>query len=211
MSDLDRVTVTSGVSGVTIRATVTLELEPLAQGVLNTFLEHASQWRDGYSLPFGWGQLVLRAEDSGYRVVAPAYEADPLGSVDDDLTFAIQYMLALDALPKAAGVEAAQIAFDDDVICVRGWEQHPMLSLSRINATTRKDSGWLVEPFPPASTEPWRAEQLVRLPAWRVLRARRAVARCLALPVGVTAIVERDVVRTLVRESDREVLAGGAL
>ncbi|MGW8483805.1 hypothetical protein ACWGJP_11770 [Microbacterium sp. NPDC055903] len=208
---VETVTVTATGAGVGIRATVAVELEALAQGVLTTFVEHESRWRDGFRIPFGWGPLSLRTEDAGYRVVAPDYETDPFEGVKEDLTLAISFMGALDALPTAAGVEATAIAFDDDVICVREWERHPMLSLSRIDTTTAKDSGWFVEPFPPTSTVPWRPEQLVRLPAWRVARARRAVGRCFALPVGVAAIVDGDSVRTVVREGDREVLAGGAL
>ncbi|MGW9112073.1 hypothetical protein [Microbacterium sp. NPDC055683] len=211
MSDVPVTTITSSAGGATIRATASVELEALAQGVISTFEERSADWRDGYSIGFGWGPLFLREEDGGYRVVAPDFAVDPRGGTTDDLTLSIWLMVALNALPTAAGVDAADIAYDDDVICVKGWQERGMLSLTRIATTTPHDSGWFVEPFPPESAEPWRADQLVRLPAWQVLRARRAVARCLALPVGVTAIVEGDVVRTLVRDSDREVLAGGPL
>ncbi|GAA4771504.1 hypothetical protein [Microbacterium gilvum] len=210
MNAVDVISIRSSATGRTIRATAAADLEALARGILTEFEEHAPAWRDGYTIELGWGPLTLRADGEEIIVVAPDYARDPAHTTED-LSLTIWLAVSLNALPSAAGLSAAQISFDDDVICVKEWERHPLLSLTRIATTTPRDSGWFVEPFPPASDEPWRAEQLVRLPAWRVLQERRAVARSFGLPVGVTAIVEGDAVRTLVRESDRAVLAEGPL
>lgn len=196
--------------GRTLRASVVAPLEPVLNDLFEILLKRSADWRDDFTLWFGWGPIILReGGDTPHEFVAhcPDYREDPNSSETDDLTQGIWPVVAMTQVLPAAGVEGQEIECAEDVICVIGWEESEMLQLSRIETTTPDDSGWFIEPFPNERTEPWATEELVRLPAWRVVQLRPAVMRALALPVGIAAIVQGDDVRAVIRESDREILA----
>lgn len=178
--------------------------------LLAEFEKHAADWKDGYSRQPGWGPLVLRAESDGFVVTSPDYGGDPRSEDTDNISLAIWMMVSLMAAPKAAGVEPQDISWDDDVICVIGWEQHDRLQLSRIATTTPKDSDWFIDALPSLKAE-LTVDDMVRLPAWQILRTRRAAARALALPTTVKAIVVGDRIEAVVRNGDGAVLTEAPL
>lgn len=211
MTESQTSTVRSDATGREIRATVMDDLEALALGILREFEKYADEWRDGFAIQLGWGPFALREDDGAFIVTSPDYSADPRTDQTDDITLAVWIMVSLLAAPRSAGVEEAHIAWDDDVICVRGWEQQERLQLSRIETTTPKDSGWFIDRLPSMKAGEYAPADLVRVPAWGILQKRDAAARALALPTTVKAIVVGDRIQTIVRASDSEILTSEAL
>ncbi|SEF12730.1 hypothetical protein SAMN04489740_4280 [Arthrobacter alpinus] len=203
-------TITRDVAGTRLTATAAAELQPMIDGLLGEFERLRADWFDGYELWLGWGPLYLSERDGGFVVTSPDYARNPRTDRSDVITAAIALTVGQSSIITAAEVQPEDVGFDDAVICVREWEAESMLSMSRISSTTPGDSGWFIEPFPPADrAKSWQPDELVRLPAWRVLQLRAAVARALPLPVGVSAIIDGDRVRVVIRDS--EILANGPL
>ena len=193
-----------------VHARSAAELQTQARAIADQFANETAPLRDGLTLWFGWGPVVLREAADGWMLRAPDYAGDPRGETDD-LSLTIWVTVSLIATASTARVEPTSIAYTDDVILVRDALVAPLISMTRARTNTAGDSGWFIEPFPPTADRERSADRLERMPAWRVLKARRDAVRAMSLPAGVSAIVEPDSIRVIVRDSDRSVLASGPL
>lgn len=204
-------TLRSDRTGKEIRATFLAEVEPQAAGLISQFEEFSDEWRDGFTLQIGWAPLWLRDEDNGFTIVTRDFRNDPRTTSTDDLTLAIQVMSSLLRTAQTAGVDPEDVAWDDRVICINGWDEADLIQLTREADHRAGDSGWFVDTSPPASRDEPIADELTAIPMWRMLQLRPAVARAFSLPSTALALVKGDHIATIFDTATRESLFQGKL
>lgn len=206
MTEPELVTVRETVDGTWIEASALGSMESVLRATIATFAQQRAAWRDGYSLWMGWGPLDLAAEGDGYVVTSPDYTRNPETDTTRDLSSAMWVLMGQALLTQEARVEPVEVQYGDDVIVTREWQDSRMLALSRVDPDG-DDSGWFIQPFPPRTEGGWDASELERIRLWEAVQLREAVGRVLALPPGITGIIDGESVRTVVRDSDQTVLA----
>lgn len=199
-------TIREHVDGSTIVASALASMEAALRAIIATFAEQRTAWRDGYTVWMGWGPLALAATDDGYVVTSPDYTADPNVDVTNDLSSSMWVLFGQSLVVREAKVEPVDAAFNQDLIASNDWHESRMLTLSRIEPKDQ-DSGWFIQPFPPRTEGGWEPHELERIQLWSAVQRREAVARVLALPPGVSAVIDGDGVRTVFRDADQVVLA----
>ncbi|WP_105566198.1 hypothetical protein [Microbacterium halophytorum] len=211
MTDADLTTTRSNRTGKEIRATALAEVVAQAEGLISQFEEFADEWRDGFTLQIGWAPLWLREEDGGFTVLTRDFRNDPRTASTDDLTLAIWMMVSLMHTTQTAGVEPEDVAWDDRVICIDGWDTADLIQLTREAEHRVGDSGWLVDTSPPASRGEPAADDLTAIPVWRMLQLRPAVARALSLPSTTVTLVKGDQITAIFDVASRKPLFTGQL
>lgn len=209
MSEPQITTLTRTVDGTTVSLDVIEPLSSLGEEVLDQFEERRAEWAERFYFWMGWCPFVLQPDGENYVVECPDFTADPYRDMTRDTSFALATIAQLLDAARKADVEPEQIGYYDDVICTLDWESSPMLQLTRERVSNPEDSGWFIQPFPaPERTEEWDPDELVRLPAWHILRARKEAGHALGLPFGVTALTDEEGLRAVYRDFDGKVLYG---
>ncbi|MGP4976476.1 hypothetical protein [Brachybacterium tyrofermentans] len=207
----DMTTIRSDRTGTQIRATALPDLEPQTAGLISQFEEFSEEWRDGFMLQIGWAPLWLREDDDGFTILTRDFQGDPRTASTEDLTLTIWMMVSLLHTAQTAGVEPVDVAWDDRVICIDGWDKADLIQLTRETERRAGDSGWLVDTSPPASRDEPSADEMTAIPVWRMLQLRPAVARAFSLPSTTATLVKGDHIVAIFDNTTRQSLFQGKL
>jgi|GEM_PF-3434108 len=204
------VTVRREIDGARIEARGIAGVRTRLEATIDAFAAQRGSWADGFAVDGPWCALTLRSTDDGFVVQSPRFVDDPHEHRTDDLSIALTIADGWERVRRRADVEPRPVRFDDTMLAVTGWEQHSMLTMTRVETADPGDSGWLVEPHE-SEAGTWDAAHRERLQAWMVQSLRPAVIRAAVLPPGLAAVVQDDDIRVIVREADRAVHAHGLL
>ena len=205
---LESVTIAAGSSSVTGSARP--EVANQLRGVVAAFASRPEELRDGFSLQLGWGPFILRGDAAGFVVESPDYAIDS-DARTDDLTLALWVLVGQLSVLTAASIDAPkETSFQEWVVLSKAALDAPSLVLTRIDSANADDSGWFVDEFPQTAGG-YGVDDLVKYPAYNLLKINRHAARVLQLPPGISAVVDVDGVRLVYRESDHEILANGPM
>jgi hypothetical protein len=206
-----RATTTISARGRVLEATARADLQPAVEALLQRFADLGDRWAAGLVVWSSWAPIVMEERGDGFVLRSPDFERDARDDRTDDLTIALETTEGIVRVLNAARAIPEDVRFDQTVEAVRGWEEHRELVLSRAPGRDARDSGWFLDLGGIARAEPWSADDVVDVPVWGVRMARPAVARALALPVGVGASVVGESVELVVDERDGAILARGPL
>lgn len=204
-------TLRSDRTGTEIRATALAEVEPQVAGLISQFEEFSDEWRDGFTLQIGWAPLWLRDEDGGFTIVTRDFRNDPRTASTEDLTLTIQVMLSLLHTARIAGVDPEDVAWNERVFCINGWDEADLIQLVRTDDRAEDSSGWFVDTSPPASSDEPEADEMTAIPVWRMLQLRPAVARAFSLPSTTVTLVKGDRITAIFDIASRAPLFTGEM
>jgi hypothetical protein len=187
------------IGGRTVSARCAPGQEPLAEDVLSTFARITGTRAPdaGEQVRFGWSLLTLRDEPSGELIVCePDFGGDPLRESRPRIDTTLAVLAEQTALVRRAGVEPADVAFDQFVIVARRALASPVLHLFRANASNDEDSGWSIT-APGETASPDAPEDYAAARVYQFLELRRAILTVLALPPQFAAVVDGDRIVTV--------------
>lgn len=175
-----------------------LECSPILHGVAEDVLdvfallsEDGRVPRDGFRIRFGWSLLSLRRERRGLRVCEPRFAGDPLTELNSTIDITLNVLVEQVALLRAVGVEALDVAFDQQIVVAGDALKAPSVHALRTEPHSADDSGWFVAPVPPTGAQ-------VDVGNLSVLRVHELVVRrpvlltAMTFPVGYLVTAQGD-------------------
>lgn len=192
-----------------VRATTTIRLscQPLAAAMASWLLEEIlptlpdTTLAPGKRLQLGWTVLTCVQEEGGLILCEPDFDNDP-NVLRRDITRSLVTIAEQNAVVKRVGVAPLDTRFDDQVLALRGFEQHPSI-LMRRDMPRPGDSGWSIQPLgidPPSDPALWQS-----FVSCALLRLKPALLRALGLPSGYMVVFEGDEIVGVSDPGDNEV------
>lgn len=175
-----------------------LECSPILHGVAEDVLdvfaslsEDGRVPRDGFRIRFGWSLFSLRRERRGLRVCEPRFAGDPLTESNSTIDITLSVLAEQLALLRAVGVEAQDVAFDQQIIFAGDALKASSVHALRTEPQSEEDSGWSVAPVP-AAGEQVDADNLSVLRVHELVVRRPVLLQAMTLPVGYLVTANGD-------------------